>query len=36
MLFGKEHKVFYPLEGPLKNLWVGGAKYKKNIRAREN
>ena len=41
MLFGKEHKVFYLREGPLENLWGGGgggarAKYKKNIRAREN
>ena len=25
MLFGKEHKVFYLREGPLENLWGGGA-----------
>ena len=40
MLFGKEHKVFYLREGPLENLWGGEgggrAKYKKDIRAREN
>ena len=26
----------YLRDGPLENLWGGGPKYKKNIRAREN